>query len=218
MNHQQITTASGSASCNEWSDGENSQTDLDGYSSSDMVNDSEKVLKRKRCEIVSKKKRCKVTDAFEDGDNCAYDDEINVEEEVTRLESTKSLSVTREYPDLIKLHPDALDAKDLVWVKRPTRKPQKLSPELSEGSKFINFSENSTPIEMFIEYWNKPLEVVLKGMNDKSKELFEEGKLKCKNLEEYTREDILAFTAAWLIMDCTPYRNRKEFWNTDRYR
>lgn len=147
-----------------------------------------------------------------------FDDEENVEEEVGRLDSSKSCKVTREYPDLIKLHPEALDAKDLEWVKRPTRKPIKLPPELSEGSRFLNFTENSNVIDMFLEYYDEPLEIVLSAMNDKNKEMFEQGDTEQTICETFSKHDLLAFTAAWLFMDCTPYRNRKEFWSTNRFR
>lgn len=142
----------------------------------------------------------------------AFDDEDNVEDELNRLNRRKrSNIVTREYPNLLKLSPDAKDPIDLNWQKRPTRTPYQLWKKQESGSRFISFTPNTPPEEMFFKFWNEPSDVVLKGMNERSAEIFAK-KPRKQQPEQYSKDDLLAFAAAWLLMDCTPLRQRRQFW------
>lgn len=162
-------------------------------------------------DIENRKKR---TDIFL-GEDEAYDDEENVTAEVDRLDKNRSKEVTRFFPNLLPLCPNAIDPNELIWQKRPTRQPKILTQEEKRGSRFIHFTPSTTPLEMFSELWKEPAEVLLVGINQRSKELFEQGKR--KKPEQYTKEDLLAFAAAWLFMDCTPLRQRRYFWRKYRY-
>lgn len=107
-----------------------------------------------------------------------------------------------------------------MWQKRPTRIPTQLSPSEKKGSRFISFTPATPPEEMFLKFWNEPSEVILKGINERSTELFQKQQTKemreRKNPELYTKNDLLAFVAAWFFMDCTPLRQRKQFWRKFR--
>lgn len=187
----------------------NDDIDEEGYSSfSELDEDSESETENQPTNSVTQKT---LKDVFQE-EATAFDDEDNVETEINRLNKKKSNVVTRNYPNLLPLSKNAKDPIELNWQKRPTRMPTQLPAHAKKGSRFISFTPSTSPEDMFLRFWEEPSDVILKGINERSKEVFEKVP-RTKNPETYSKEDLLAFVAAWLLMDCTPFRQRRQFWN-----
>lgn len=155
--------------CSSFDDYE-SYSELSGSSDSSVYEPStsskQHVSKKKQQKSgKTKQRKPKPVDVFLSGESEVefVDEEDNVLNDFEKINKNVNKPVTRFYPDLIELSNEAEDPIDLEWQKRPTRVPQKLPAEKRCGSKFINYTPKTHPVQMFLEMWRKAGEIALAG-------------------------------------------------------